>query len=107
MSVQTNGINNTNISLGTMVTLICTADAGSHPLIFTWQHPDENILPINSISLTVKEITFRISSTSDYGNYICTAFNEVGSDSATIEIVQPQGRNIISKINNSYFIIEQ
>ena len=73
------------VIIGTTIELICTMAGKDPPRTITWT--------FNGVKIdTGSEITsFNISrqiSSSDYGVYTCSASNEFGSDSETIEIIQ-------------------
>ena len=84
-----------NIDTGTTLTLTCTS-SGSPPDVFIWM---KNGVPItNSSGITELNYTnttavfstnYTISNLSinDTGTYICTAFNPIGRDNKTINVL--------------------
>ena len=93
-------------AVGSSLTLSCTS-RGSPPDIFTWRK-DNDPTVLQSTSITAVDYTstsavfhanYSIDSvtTSDSGTYTCTVTNPIGSDSATITVVD------ISKLLHNYF----
>ena len=72
---------------GSTVNLVCEAMAGDVPISYSWTSPDGVALPTNAT------ISVMFSASEDYGQYICTASNEIGMGTATVTVVQ-EGMNI-------------
>ena len=94
------------VNVGSSLTLSCTSQ-GSPPDTFTWRK-DNDLTVLQSTSITAVDYTsasavFRADysidsvTTSDSGTYTCTVTNPIGSDSATITVVD------ISKLLHNYF----
>ena len=73
------------VMLGTTVDLVCQATTGRQPISYNWTDaggvavfPDD----------TDGSITVLLSTSGDYGTYICTATNDFGMDTATVDVVQ-------------------
>ena len=85
------------VSYGLTVELGCTAQAGSLPITFTWQSPGGSPVSATSSNSTESNIFVTPTTSSDYGTYICTASNGGGSDMATIDLLEPKGKDNIDK----------
>ena len=73
------------IVIGTTIELICTTAGMDSPRNITWMF---NGAAIDTESETTSFNISRQISSSDYGVYTCSASNEFGSDSESIEIIQ-------------------
>lgn len=70
---------------GTTVSLVCEATAGDSPISYSWTGPNGHGVSPGDTDGTVP---VRFSASGDYGNYTCTAANEVGMDTAIVEVVR-------------------
>ena len=71
--------------LGTTVDLVCQATTGRHPISYSWTDASGvAVFPDD----TDGSITVLLSTSRDYGTYTCTAMNDFGMDTATVDIVQ-------------------
>ena len=85
------------VSYGLTVELGCTAQAGSLPITFSWQSPSGSPVSATSSNSTESNIFVTPTTSSDYGTDICTASNGGGSDMATIDLLEPKGKDNIDK----------
>ena len=73
------------VVLGTMVDLVCEATAGDTPISFSWRDGGGvAVFPGD----TDGTISVTLSSAGDYGTYTCTAVNDIGIDTATVDVIQ-------------------
>ena len=69
----------------TTVDLICQATTGYQPISYSWTDASGvAVFPED----TDGNITVTISTDGDYGTYTCTATNDFGMDTATVDVVQ-------------------
>ena len=73
------------VVIGTTIELICTTAGMNPPRNITWMF---NGAAIDTGSETTSFNISRQISSLDYGVYTCSASNEFGSDSESIEIIQ-------------------
>ena len=68
-----------------MVTFMCAAMTGDSPISYLWTGPAGQ-----DVSLTDTDgmISITLSASGDYGPYTCTATNELGMASTTVEVIQ-------------------
>ena len=74
------------VVIGQSVDLVCTA-TGDHPIIFTWVVRGEENTRLNS-DPTSGNFTLNVTQVNQYGVYICIATNTLGTDAASIDIIQ-------------------
>ena len=73
------------VVLGTMVDLVCEATAGDTPISFSWRDGGGvAVFPGD----TDGTISVTLSSAGDYGTYTCTAVNDIGNGTATVDVIQ-------------------
>ena len=73
------------VVLGTTVDLVCQATTGRQPISYSWTGASGvAVFPED----TDGNITVTISASGDYGTYTCTATNDFGMDTATVDVVQ-------------------
>ena len=75
------------VVIGQSVNLVCTA-TGDPPISFTWVLMGEETTRLNS-DPTSGNLTLTITQVNQYGVYICITTNNLGTDAANIEIIQP------------------
>ena len=69
----------------TTVDLICQATTGRQPISYSWTDASGvAVFPED----TDGNITVTVSTDGDYGTYTCTATNDFGMDTATVDVVQ-------------------
>ena len=70
---------------GSIVTFRCEAMSGDLPISYSWTGPANQ-----DVSLTDTDGTISVtpSASRDYGNYTCTATNEFGMATTTVEVIQ-------------------
>lgn len=68
------------------VDLVCTA-AGDPPINFTWVQVGEENTRLNP-DPTSGSFTLTITKLNQYGVYVCFATNDLGTDMASVEVVQ-------------------
>ncbi len=73
------------VVLGTMVDLVCEATAGDSPISFSWTNGSGIAVSPDD---TDGNISVAFSSAGDYGKYTCTATNDIGMDTATVDVIQ-------------------
>ncbi len=73
------------VVLGTMVDLVCEATAGDTPISFSWRDGGGMTVSLGDTDGTIS-VTF--SSAGDYGTYTCTATNDIGMGTATVDVIQ-------------------
>ena len=74
------------VVLSQFVDLVCTS-TGDPPISFTWVLMGEETTHLNS-DPTSGNLTLTITQVNQYGVYICITTNNLGSDAATIDIIQ-------------------
>ena len=73
------------VVLGTTVDLVYQATTGRHPISYSWTDASGvAVFPED----TDGNITVLLSTSGDYGTYTCTATNDFGTDTATVDVVQ-------------------
>ena len=73
------------VVLGTTVNLVCQATTGRQTISSSWTDASGvAVFPGD----TDGNITVLLSTSGDYGTYTCTATNDFGMDTATVDIVQ-------------------
>ena len=73
------------VVLGTTVDLMCQATTGHQPISYSWT--DANGVAVFPDD-TDGNITVLLSTSGDYGTYTCTATNDFGMGTATVDVVQ-------------------
>ena len=73
------------VMLGTMVDLVCEATAGDTPISFSWTDSAGTAV---SPSDTDGTVSVTVSSTGDYGIYMCIASNEFGTVLSNVAVIQ-------------------
>ena len=81
------------------VKLVCIVYAGTFPINVTWQSPDGSLVSATTTNSTESNIFVTPTTSSDYGTYLCTASNGAGNDTATIDLLEPQGNDNIELQN--------
>ena len=71
------------VPIGSEATLLCSA-SGVSPFIFNWTRQVDPTVVLS----TDQVYSFTISDSSGYGSYVCSVSNSLGSDTATITVVQ-------------------
>ena len=71
---------------GQSVDLVCTA-TGDPPISFTWVLMGEENTRLNS-DPTSGNFTLTITQVNQYGVYICITTNNLGTDTASVDIIQ-------------------
>ena len=74
------------VVIGHSVDLVCTA-TGDPPISFTWVLMGEETTRLNS-DPTSGNFTLNITQVNQYGTYICITTNNLGTDAASIDIIQ-------------------
>ena len=74
------------VVIGQSVKLVCTA-TGDPPISFTWVLMGEENTRLNS-DPTSGNFTLNITQVNQYGTYICITTNNLGTDAASISIIQ-------------------
>ena len=74
------------VVLGTTVDLVCQATTGRHPISYSWT--DASGVGVFPAADTDGNITVSLSASGDYGTYTCTATNDFGMDTTTVDVVQ-------------------
>ena len=70
---------------GTTVDLVCQATTGRQPISYSWTDASGvAVFPDD----TDGNITVLLPTSGDYGTYTCTAINDFGMDTATVDVVQ-------------------
>ena len=73
------------VVLGTTVDLVCQATTGHQPISYSWTDTSGvAVFPDD----TDGNISVLLSTSGDYGTYICTATNAIGMDTASVDVVQ-------------------
>ena len=73
------------VVLGTTADLVCQATIGHQPISYSWTDASGvAVFPDD----TDGNITVLLSTSGDYGTYTCTAINDFGMDTATVDIAQ-------------------
>ena len=73
------------VVLGTTVDLMCQGTTGCQPISYSWTDAsDVAVFPDD----TDGNITVTVSTDGDYGTYTCTATNDFGMDTATVDVEQ-------------------
>ena len=88
------------IPIGTTVTLVCAAVSGDLPISYSWTGPDGqdvSLADTDGINLVT------LSTSGYYGNYTCTASNEFGMATATLEVIRASRYICITKGGNFGF----
>ena len=75
------------VVIGQSVNLSCTSTTGDLPISFTWVQMGEETIPLNS-DPTSGILTLAITQVNQYRVYICITTNNVGTDAASIDIIQ-------------------
>ena len=70
---------------GSMVTFMCVAMTGDSPISYSLTGPAGQDV---SLTDTDGTISITLSASGDYGAYTCTATNEFGMASTTVEVIQ-------------------
>ena len=73
------------IVVGATVSLICEIPPEDPPVSFSWTDPAGQDV---SLTDTDGTISVTLSASGDYGNYTCTATNEFGMATTTVETVR-------------------
>ena len=74
------------VVIGQSVDLVCTS-TGDFPISFTWVLMGEETTRLNS-DPTSGNFTLNITQVNQYGVYICITTNNLGTDAASIDIIQ-------------------
>jgi len=74
------------VVIGQSVDLMCTA-TGDPPITYTWVLRGEENTTLNS-DPTSGNFTLTITQVNQYGLYICITTNNLGTDAASIDIIQ-------------------
>lgn len=80
---------------GSTVKLVCRVYTGTFPINVTWKSPEGNTTTSILTSHTSWNISITLTTSSHYGAYICTAYNNIGSDNDTLTLIQPQSKTSI------------
>ena len=73
------------VVLGTTADLVCQATTGHQPISYSWTDASGvAVFPDD----TDGNITVLLSTSGDYGTYTCTATNDFGMDTATVDVGQ-------------------
>jgi hypothetical protein len=70
---------------GSTVNLVCVATAGDTPISYSWTGPSGQDV---SAADTDGNVSATISASGGYGNYMCTATNDFGMASTTLEVIR-------------------
>lgn len=70
---------------GSTVNLVCVAVSGDTPISYSWTGPSGQAVSPGDTDGTVSVL---FSAAVDYGCYRCTASNEAGVDTATVEVIR-------------------
>ena len=89
------------VVIGQSVDLVCTA-TGDPPISFTWVLMGEENTRLNS-DPTSGNFTLNITQVNQYGVYICITTNNLGTDAASVDIIQAS-KYIIQSIRISLII---
>ena len=84
------------VVIGQSVDLVCTA-TGDPPISFTWVLMGEETNRLNSDS-TSGNFTLTITQVNQYGVYICITTNNLGTDAASVDIIQASKSTIQSNV---------
>ena len=76
------------------VDLVCTA-SGDPPITYTWVLMGAETTRLNP-DLASGNFTLNITQGNQYGVYICIATNNLGTDAASVEIIQASKSIIVS-----------
>ena len=82
------------VVIGQSVDLVCTA-TGDPPITYTWVLRGEETTRLNS-DLTSGNFTLTITQVNQYGVYICITINNLGTDAASVDIIQASKSTIQS-----------
>ena len=74
------------VVIGQSVDLLCTA-TGDPPISFTWVLRGEENTTLNS-DPTSGNFTLTLTQVNQYGTYICITTNNLGTDAASVDIIQ-------------------
>ena len=72
---------------GQSVGLMCTATTGDPPITYTWVLRGQENTSLNDDS-TSGNFTLNITQVNQYGVYICITTNNLGTDAASMDIIQ-------------------
>ena len=72
--------------IGQSIDLLCTA-TGDPPISFTWVLRGEENTTLNS-DPTSGNFTLTLTQVNQYGTYICITTNNLGTDAASVDIIQ-------------------
>ena len=82
------------VVIGQSIDLVCTA-TGDPPITFTWVLMGEENTRLNS-DPTSGNFTLNITQVNQYGVYICITTNNLGTDAASVDIIQASKSTIQS-----------
>ena len=92
------------VVIGQSVDLVCTA-TGDPPISFAWVLMGEETTRLNS-DPTSGSFTLTITQVNQYGAYICITTNNLGTDAASINIIQASKSTSVSnewnKVHNDW-----
>ena len=91
------------VVFGQSVDLVCTA-TGDPPVSFTWVLMGEENTHLNSDPAS-GNFTLTITQVNQYGVYICITTNNLGTDTASVDIIQASKYilvNLTSEIVSTY-----